>query len=50
MTLPTDPPEQRSGLEPELGGILRDAGDRTGLEPELGGTHRQKGTYNEDFV
>ena len=30
-------PEERSGLEPELGGVHRDAPSRSGLEPELGG-------------
>jgi ferredoxin len=29
--------DNRSGLEPELGGFLRDAPERSGLEPELGG-------------
>jgi len=28
---------ERSGLEPELGGVFRDAPERSGLEPELGG-------------
>lgn len=50
MTLPTEPSEQRSGLEPELGGVLRDAGDRSGLEPELGGTYRQKGVYVDEIT
>ncbi|MFB8797765.1 MAG: ferredoxin [Microcoleus sp.] len=40
----------RSGLEPELGGFLRDAPDRTGLEPELGGLLRQKGVYVDEIT
>jgi ferredoxin len=40
----------RSGLEPELGGFLRDAPDRTGLEPELGGRLRQKGVYVDEIT
>lgn len=52
MTLPTDPPssDDRSGLEPELGGVLRDAENRTRLEPELGGVLRQKGVYVDELV
>ena len=50
MTLPTDPSDQRSGLEPELGGVLRDLGDRSGLEPELGGAFRQKGVYVDEVT
>ncbi|BAU64897.1 ferredoxin [Stanieria sp. NIES-3757] len=38
----------RSGFEPELGGILRDAPERTGFEPELGGLLRQKGAYVDE--
>lgn len=38
----------RSGLEPELGGIFRDATERSGLEPELGGQLRQKGVYVDE--
>jgi ferredoxin len=38
----------RSGLEPELGGVLRDAQQRSGLEPELGGALRQKGVYVDE--
>lgn len=41
---------QRSGLEPELGGIFRDAPERSGLEPELGGELRQKGVYVDEVV
>lgn len=39
-----------SGLEPELGGDLRDAADRTGFEPELGGVLRQKGVYVDELT
>lgn len=42
-------PEQ-SGLEPELGGIFRDAPDRSGFEPELGGGLRQKGVYVDELT
>jgi ferredoxin len=48
------PPEQgeenRSGLEPELGGFLRDEPERSGLEPELGGVVRQKGVYVDEVT
>ncbi|MFH7028902.1 MAG: ferredoxin [Heteroscytonema crispum UTEX LB 1556] len=48
------PPEEqesdRSGLEPELGGFLRDAPERSGLEPELGGMLRQKGVYVDEIT
>jgi hypothetical protein len=37
-----EPTTERSHLEPELGGVWRDAPDRSGLEPELGGVLRQK--------
>lgn len=40
----------RSGLEPELGGHLRDAAHRSGLEPELGGALRQKGVYVDELT
>ncbi|MBE9127644.1 MULTISPECIES: ferredoxin [unclassified Coleofasciculus] len=40
----------RSGLEPELGGIFRDAPERSGLEPELGGELRQKGVYVDEIT
>jgi ferredoxin len=40
----------RSGLEPELGGVLRDVGSRSGLEPELGGVLRQKGVYVDELT
>ena len=41
---------ERSGLEPELGGILRDAPERSGFEPELGGVLRQKGVYVDEIT
>ncbi|NET49562.1 MAG: ferredoxin [Merismopedia sp. SIO2A8] len=37
-----------TGLEPELGGYLRDNLERTGLEPELGGIVRQNGVYVDE--
>ena len=39
---------ERSGFEPELGGVLRDAPQRSGFEPELGGVLRQKGVYVDE--
>ncbi|MFQ4146975.1 ferredoxin [Chlorogloeopsis sp. ULAP02] len=42
--------DNRSGLEPELGGFLRDAPERSGLEPELGGMLRQKGVYVDEIT
>jgi ferredoxin len=42
------PTPDRSGLEPELGGIFRDVPDRSGFEPELGGELRQKGVYVDE--
>ncbi|GAC1457416.1 MAG: ferredoxin [Chamaesiphon sp.] len=45
-----DPIPDRSGLEPELGGFLRDAPERSGLEPELGGFLRQKGVYVDELT
>jgi ferredoxin len=42
--------EERSQLEPELGGIFRDAPQRSGLEPELGGIVRQKGVYVDEVT
>jgi len=42
--------EDRSGLEPELGGVFREAIDRTGFEPELGGELRQKGVYVDEIT
>jgi ferredoxin len=39
----------RSGQEPELGGILRGSPQaRSGFEPELGGQLRQKGVYVDE--
>lgn len=46
----TDPVSERSGLEPELGGFLRNAPERSGLEPELGGALRQKGVYVDELT
>jgi ferredoxin len=40
----------RSGLEPELGGLLRDEPERSGFEPELGGFFRQKGVYVDEII
>jgi ferredoxin len=42
--------DNRSGLEPELGGFLRDAPGRSGLEPELGGMLRQNGVYVDEIT
>jgi ferredoxin len=39
-----------SGLEPELGGLLRDNPERTGLEPELGGMIRERGVYVDEVT
>lgn len=44
------PLSDRSGFEPELGGIFRDAPDRSGFEPELGGEFRQKGVYVDEVT
>lgn len=41
---------EQSGLEPELGGVFRDAPERSGLEPELGGAIRQKGVYVDEIT
>ncbi|HTL88496.1 MAG TPA: ferredoxin [Leptolyngbya sp.] len=41
---------ERSGLEPELGGFLREAEGRSGLEPELGGVLRQRGVYVDEIT
>jgi ferredoxin len=41
---------ERSGLEPELGGFLRDTEGRSGFEPELGGAFRQKGVYVDEVT
>ncbi|MBD2020188.1 ferredoxin [Leptolyngbya sp. FACHB-36] len=40
----------RTGFEPELGGLLRDAPERSGLEPELGGALRQRGVYVDEIT
>jgi ferredoxin len=42
----------RSGLEPELGGLLREHSQdgRTGFEPELGGVNRQTGVYVDEIT
>jgi ferredoxin len=39
---------ERSGFEPELGGLLRESDGRSGFEPELGGAVRQKGVYVDE--
>jgi ferredoxin len=44
------PASIRSGFEPELGGIFRDAPERSGFEPELGGELRQKGVYVDEVT
>ena len=44
-------PIEKSGFEPELGGVLRNAAEeRSGFEPELGGVWRQKGVYVEENI
>jgi len=45
-----DSPEARSGLEPELGHLLRDEHERSGYEPDLGGALRQKGVYVDEIT
>ncbi|MCP6759011.1 MAG: ferredoxin [Fischerella sp. CENA71] len=47
---PEEQEDNRTGLEPELGGFLRDAPERSGLEPELGGMLRQKGVYVDEIT
>ncbi|MEL7085140.1 MAG: ferredoxin [Cyanobacteria bacterium J06597_1] len=42
------PMDERTGLEPELGGVLRGRQQRSGYEPELGGLGRQTGVYVEE--
>lgn len=44
------PTPERTGFEPELGGILRNNTERTGFEPELGGILRQKGAYVDENI
>ncbi len=43
-------PTEKTGFEPELGGMLRNAPERTGFEPELGGVWRQKGVYVDENI
>ncbi len=43
-------PPDRSGHEPELGGIYRNFEDRSGLEPELGGEWRERGVYVDEVT
>ncbi|WP_375496933.1 ferredoxin [uncultured Nostoc sp.] len=47
---PEEQEDNRSGLEPELGGFLRDSPERSGLEPELGGLLRQNGVYVDEIT
>lgn len=44
------PTSEKTGFEPELGGILRSNAERTGFEPELGGLLRQKGAYVDENI
>lgn len=44
------PTPERSGFEPELGGVFRDSPERSGFEPELGGELRQKGVYVDEIT
>lgn len=46
----TDNSTERSGLEPELGGLSQHNPDRSGFEPELGGALRQKGVYVDEMT
>ena len=48
--LPEDLHNNHSGLEPELGGSLREEAEYSGLEPELGGLLRQKGVYVDEIT
>ena len=50
MTQEKNSAANRTGLEPELGGLLRNAPERSGLEPELGGQLRQTGVYVDELV
>jgi ferredoxin len=50
FTTAFQPESERTGLEPELGGFLRETPERTGLEPELGGVLRQKGVYVDEIT
>lgn len=47
---PTSESQQPTGLEPELGGVLRNHTSRNGLEPELGGINRQHGVYVDEVT
>jgi len=47
---PSTNASNRSGLEPELGGFLRETPERSGFEPELGGMFRQKGVYVDEIT
>jgi ferredoxin len=47
---PSEEENNRSGVEPELGGFLREDPERSGLEPELGGIDRQKGVYVDEIT
>lgn len=47
---PDEQEDHRSGLEPELGGFLRESPERSGFEPELGGVVRQKGVYVDEIT
>ncbi|HEY9847568.1 MAG TPA: ferredoxin, partial [Candidatus Caenarcaniphilales bacterium] len=40
----------RSGLEPELGGLIREEAGRSGYEPELGGALRQRSVYVDEIT
>lgn len=44
------PADQQTGLEPELGGMLRNVAERSGFEPELGGMLRQRGVYVDEIT
>lgn len=44
----SDFPPQRTGFEPELGGLFGGNDERSGFEPELGGELRQKGVYVDE--
>ena len=46
----SNPTTERSGLEPELGGLFRHGSERSGLEPVLGGSLRQKGVYVDEVI
>lgn len=48
--MPDFSPVEKSGFEPELGGILRNTTEKTGFEPELGGVWRQKGVYVDENI